>query len=350
MKPILSAILSVQGFSLSDAEKKLFSKHNPYGINLFSRNIENKEQIKNLIQEIKETVERNDIIIALDQEGGRVRRLAEPEFRSYVPQHILGVEDEKYSKLHAHLISADFKELGINMNYAPVLDLSYPETTLAIKSRCLSSDEKKVAKYGQVMVEEYISCGICPCLKHIPGHGQVKSDPHLGLPIIKASRKEMQKDFFPFKSLNGAPAAMTAHILLEEIDSKHPITQSKKAIDEIIRGEIGFDGLLISDAIDMKALAGGVAEKFQTSIQAGCDVVCYAMGKEKELFDICEQTLYLNDKSLERAEKISHIISKKMDFSKLHAYEKEYQKISLNTEIYHDNYDATEVLNLLAKD
>ncbi|MDD4557007.1 MAG: glycoside hydrolase family 3 N-terminal domain-containing protein [Alphaproteobacteria bacterium] len=349
MKPILSAILSIQGTELSDAEKRLFSQYNPYGINLFGRNIKSKTQLKTLIKQIKETVEREDIIIAIDQEGGRVRRLIEPEFRAYVPQHILGIEDENYSKLHAHLISSDLKELGINMNYAPVLDLSYPETTLAIKSRCLSDNEKTVAKLGKIMVEEYLSCGICPCLKHIPGHGKAVTDPHLGLPIVSASHKELEKDFFPFKEMNTAPSAMTAHLIIEAFDNKHPITQSKKAIDELIRGEIGFKGLLISDAIDMHALKGTISEKYQQSIHAGCDVVCYALGKETALQEICENALYLNDSALERAKRISQITNKEMDFSKVDSYAKAYQKISLNTEIYHDNYDATEILNLLNK-
>ncbi|MFR8207322.1 MAG: glycoside hydrolase family 3 N-terminal domain-containing protein [Alphaproteobacteria bacterium] len=143
------------------------------GISLFSRNIANREQTRELIREIKETIGRNDLLIAVDQEGGRVRRLAEPEFRSYaaaITLGSLGASAPKAAALHAALISDDLKTLGINMNYAPSLDIIYPETTPALKSRCFSSSKLVVANLGKTMVDEYIKQGICPCIKHLPGH------------------------------------------------------------------------------------------------------------------------------------------------------------------------------------
>lgn len=356
-RPILSSILSFNSYSLNDDEKRLFKKFNPIGFNLFSRNIQNKLQLKKLINELKELLERDDIIFAIDQEGGRVRRLAEPEFRSYIPQYAFGNEYIRSSKNeaiemaknHAYLISSDLKDLGFNMNYAPVLDIAQKDTSAALKSRCFSNDKNITAELGKSMIEEYIARGIVPCMKHMPGHGRAIVDPHLNLPIIKNSIKELEKDFYPFLSNNNCPSGMTAHIIMSAVDYELPITQSKKAIDYIIRGLIGFDGLLISDAIDMKALKGTVGEKTKTSLNAGCDVICYALGNFQELVDICSSCSIMSDKSLERFENIKNIIKQKENFYDIDKISQIYKSKAGSIELYNDNYDATEVLNKMAK-
>ena len=313
-RPILAAMLSCSSTCLSDDEKRLFSKYNPLGISLFARNIANAEQIKNLVQEIKETIGRDDVLIAVDQEGGRVCRLQGENFNPLASMQQLGKTLENHSleqtvktvAQHVILTCEDLKKSGINFNYAPVLDIVYPDTTPALRSRCLSDDEKLTATLGRVMLEEYFQNGICPCIKHLPGHGRATTDPHLHLPIVHASLKELEKDFYPFQQLNYAPAGMTAHIVIEAID-KLPATQSPKVIKEIIRGIIGFDGLLISDAIDMKALSGTVAEKAQTSLTAGCDAICYCSGKIEEMTEVCKTSTNLADKSLIRFAKVKNI-------------------------------------------
>ncbi len=351
-KPILAAMLSCSSTELNDNEKYLFSRYNPVGVTLFGRNIHDKEQLKKLISSIKEVIGREDVLIAVDQEGGRVRRLAEPEFRSYLSQKNLGSlnEDEavKACRFHATLISRDCKELGINWNYAPVLDLAFPDTSEVLLSRCFGSDEKKAALLGKVMVEAYIQNGICPCIKHIPGHGRVSVDPHLQLPVLNYSLKDLEKDFYPFQQLKDAPAGMTAHILIPEIDPSLPVTQSAKAVQTLIRGIIGFDGFLISDAIDMKALNGSLGEKARTSLAAGCDAVCYCLGDFAEMREVCDNVRIMSDKSMIRFAKIKNIINNTnkytIDFSKIEA---EYDRLAGKAEKYIETYDATEVLHQL---
>ena len=352
-RPISAAILSVEGTQLSDREKRLLEKSNPLGINLFARNIINKAQLKKLTSEIKETIGRDDVIIAVDQEGGRVRRLSEPEFRSYASQIDLGKIEAVYGKdaahqairYHALLISRDLIETGFNLNYAPVLDIAFEETSPVIKSRSFGNNEKKIAEYGKIMVEEYSTNGICPCIKHMPGHGRVTVDPHLSLPILNHSLKELEKDFYPFQQLRNTPAGMTAHIVIPEIDNKLPITQSKKGIEQIIRGVIGFDGFLISDAIDMKALKGTIGERTKTALNAGCDAICYALGDYNEMLEICDNCTIIADKSMIRFEKIKNLFFNNKKVSNLDEIADEYEALIGRIEKYDDKYDATEVLN-----
>lgn len=203
-KPISAALISVAGTMLSDGERRLIEQYRPLGVSLFTRNIESRSQLAELTRQIREAAEDENIIIAVDQEGGRVRRLAEPEFRPYASQYVLGKIGETYGQEeaekavyeHVLLISKDLKDCGINMNFAPVLDLAFEETAAVLKSRCFGNDEKKTAAYGKIMVEGYIRNGICPCIKHMPGHGRVTTDPHLGLPILNQPLKELEKDFF----------------------------------------------------------------------------------------------------------------------------------------------------------
>ena len=191
------------------------------------------------------------------------------------------------------------------------------------------------------MVEEYIINGICPCIKHLPGHGRAKADPHLELPVIDCSLKELEKDFYPFQRLNHAPAGMTAHLLLTAVDDKTPLTQSKKGIETVIRGIIGFDGLLLSDAIDMHALKGSVAERAALSLAAGCDAVCYCLGNYQELLQVTQNCGFMTDKALERFQAVKEIIGS----SALEKAAAEYQKLIGDIDGYDDNYDATETLN-----
>lgn len=352
-RPILAAMLSVAGTKLSDNEKRILERANPLGITIFGRNIENKRQLQNLTKEMKTVIGRDDVLIAIDQEGGRIRRLAEPEFRAYAAQAELGLIEAKFGaptaektiRSHAALISKDLHETGINLNYAPVLDIVYPETSPVLKSRCFGSDEKKTASYGSMMIDEYQKAGICPCIKHMPGHGRAAVDPHLSLPVLNFSLNDLQKDFYPFIQNRHAAAGMTAHILLPEIDDKLPVTQSFKAIDKLIRGIIGFDGFLISDSIDMHALKGTPAEKSNLSLDAGCDAVCYCMGNEKDLFELAETKRFLTDKSMIRFAKIKNIIKNGVRNNECEKMVSDYQQVIGKIEKYDDNYDATEILH-----
>lgn len=351
-RPITAALVSCHGTTLSSKEKKLLSQNNPLGVVLFNRNIDTPQQLQTLIKEIKETVGRDDIIIAVDQEGGRVRRLKEPDFKSTTHAITIGRLPKEQAhlaaKLHAQLISSDLRKTGINLNFAPVLDLCHSGTAAVLKSRCLSSSELVVAALGKTMVDEYINNSICPCIKHLPGHGRASVDPHLELPYIKETLDELATDFYPFQQLKNAPAGMTAHIIIDAIDSQYPITQSRKAIKTLIRGLIGFQGFLFSDSIDMHALKGTLADKILLSLDAGCDSICYTLGQTDQLEEIFKICPPLTEQALERLQKITLIIQtvspQPTDDDKIY---EEYTNLTGSIEAYQDTYDATEVLNLL---
>ncbi|MBQ4472155.1 MAG: beta-N-acetylhexosaminidase [Alphaproteobacteria bacterium] len=349
MKPVLATMLSVSGLVLTDAEKRLLERANPMGVTLFRRNIKDKKQVKALIKSIKEVIGREDVLIAVDQEGGRVCRFAPPKWPVYVSQYALGSlngeDGEEMTRLHGALIAADLRELGVNWNYAPVLDVMYQDTTVALGNRIFSSDEKKVAAYGKILLDTYQENGICPCVKHLPGHGRAVVDPHLNLPVLPQSLKELKKDFYPFSAIGqDAPAGMTAHIVISAVDDR-PVTQSKKAIKEIIRGRIGFKGFLISDAIDMKALGGSLAERTKTSLDAGCDAVCYCFGIENELKSVIKAAQPLTDAALERFARIQSVVTKKpFKLNKKEAYCR-YAELAQKTTNLTTDYDAVEILH-----
>lgn len=350
---MLAALLSCQGTTLTDDEKHLFSKSNPLGITLFARNISDQQQTKNLIKEIKETIGRDNVLICIDQEGGRVRRFHEPEYRPYSSQADIGKlpinEALEAAKLHAELISNDLNEIGVNVNFAPVLDIAYPQTTDALRSRCFSSNIETITSLGQTLIETYSQCGIIPCIKHMPGHGLAISDPHLGLPIIDVDLDRLHTELQPFKSCKEAPFGMTAHILLPKIDSINPLTQSQKGIQQLIRKEIGFEGFLISDAIDMKALKGNVLEKSIASLNAGCDCVCYCMGNIDELNMLCSSCPQLSDEAIERLDKALTILHNSPKASDMSAKSLRYDALMQKITPYKETYDATEVLHKLQK-
>ena len=348
-KQVMAGMLSVSGLELTDGEKRLLEKANPLGVTLFKRNVRDKKQVKSLIRSVKEVIGRDDVLIAVDQEGGRVCRFSAPKWPAYVSQYSLGSLNgkagEEMTRLHGALIAADLHDLGVNWNYAPVLDMAYPDTTVALKSRIFSNNERKVAARGKILLDVYQENGICPCVKHLPGHGRAVVDPHLNLPILSQSLKELEKDFYPFRAVGqNAPAGMTAHIVISAVDDK-PVTQSKKAIKEIIQGRIGFKGLLISDAIDMKALGGSLAERTQTSLDAGCDAICYCFGDEDELREVIKAARPLTDEAMERFVRIREIVAKNpVKFDRKQAYCR-YAELAEKTKKMESDYDAVEVLH-----
>ena len=345
MKAILPAFLSCQSTRLSDDEKRLFERSNPLGVCLFSKfcaNIENKTQVQALINDIKEAVGRDDVLIAVDQEGGRVRRLTEPEFTPVAAQQ--KITTPEMAQMHAYLIAKDMRDCGINVNFAPVLDTLNENTSSALQGRCF---EKNVAALGRAMVDEYIKQGICPCIKHLPGHGRGAVDPHLELPVITEDLATLQIDFAPFKALNHAPMGMAAHIVLTAVDAQNAATVSPKVITEIIRGQIGFDGLLVSDAIMMQALKGTLVERAQRSIAAGCDVICLGNAGFEANVELCQSGIQMSDLAVERLKKVFQVFENKGDFTNYEYVKNKYCTELKNIISYDYNYDATEVLNRL---
>ena len=345
-----AAFVSIQGAVLTPEEKAVIKDISPIGFTLFKRNIENKIQLKRLTEDIKNTLEREDILFGTDQEGGRVRRLTEPEFPSYASQETLGRLYEEVSpqaaqtatKLHASLIAHDLRECGLNLNFAPVLDLQYPYTAPVLKSRCFSSSKAITAELGKIMVEEYINQGIIPCIKHLPGHGRIQSDPHLTTPKITASLKDLTQDFYPFQKLAPfTPFGMSAHIIIEQIDLHHPLTQSSEGIQKIIRDLIGFNGFLISDSITMNALHGSLIERAQATLSAGCDAYCYCDGELSDLKILASFPQELSPQTQHRLDEAKRILQNTPQFS---ANYKDYQSLIGQIEAYKDTYDSTTVL------
>lgn len=350
-KPILAAILSCAGTELTDEEKYLFSSANPLGISLFARNIKNKSQLKRLIDEIKNAINREDAWIAVDEEGGRVARiktiirLKELTNQQLVSEEELGRSALKYTQMHAEIISRYMNKYGVNINYAPVIDKKARGQSLVLQSRCFSSDADKIIKHGLIMADTYIKNSICPCIKHLPGHLGSAADPHLAVPVCDMPKKELYKEIEYIKAFKQYPLAMTAHILLKNIDNTQPITMSEKGIREIIRDYLEFDGFLISDAIDMHALKGSIAEKAENCLNAGLDAVCYCGGKYEDLYNICQQKRFMTEKAQIRfanIKKVIHNTLKEIDTSEVEALYLQKFQDKLNKQY---KYDATEVLH-----
>ncbi len=353
-QPILAAFLSCKGTSLSDEEKFILEQSNPVGVTLFARNINNINQIKSLVNNIKETIGRDNVLIAVDQEGGRVRRLIEPDFHPISAAIEIGSLDiEKAStvaNLHAEIVSYDMHKAGLNVNFAPVLDVIHYQTTEALKSRCFSQNVKTISILGKNMIDTYTKNGIIPCIKHMPGHGAAQTDPHMELPIINLDENELLNQLEPFRYCNNAPLGMTAHIVLPNFDSNNSITQSSIGIKKLIREAIGFKGLLISDAIDMKALKGTIVEKAQKSISAGCDCICYSLGNINDLQLLKDNCPKLSDTGTERLDKALKVLHNTNIVKDVSNIFDEYKKIVHNIPHYEETYDATEVLHQLQKE
>ena len=347
MKKVLPAFLSCQGARLSDDEKRLFERYNPLGVCLFSKscaNIQTAEQVRLLVEDIQNATGRDDVLIAVDQEGGRVRRLTEPEFTPVAAQQ--DIKTPEVAKQHAYLISHDLKSCGINVNFAPVLDTLYESTSNALRGRCFTDN---IAELAKAMIDEYIAKGICPCIKHLPGHGRGAADPHLELPVINEDLAELQTDFAPFAALSDAPMGMVAHIILKAVDDKYAASVSPKVIREIIRGAIGFDGLLVSDAVMMQALKGTLAERSRAVIAAGCDVVCLGNADFAANVEVCESGIEMSPAAQRRLEVIWPIVRSGGDFAQYEHIKNKYCTALKNIISYNYEYDATEVLNRLRK-
>ena len=344
-KPILAAILSCSGTKLTDEEKRLFENINPLGVSLFTRNIKNSFQLKALVKEIKEVIGRDNVLIAIDEEGGRVTRLKSAIKHQYAPAEILAKSDIRYSRMHAKLIAHDMKRFGINVNYAPVIDKKSLMQSAVLTGRCLSSNPKKIVSYAKTIADTYISAGICPCIKHIPGHLATTLDPHLNTISTDMPLDKIEKEIEYIKNFADYPLVMTSHIILKTLDAKNPVTMSKTCINQLLRGYLGLKGLLISDAIDMHALKGSIAERAENSWNAGMDIICYCSGIYADMQNICKLKRFMSENALIKFANIENIIhnnKKDIDISHtLRLYQAEFEgKMEVNY-----MYDATEVLN-----
>jgi beta-N-acetylhexosaminidase len=284
-------ILGCAGDELSSGERRFFAAADPAGFILFRRNCRSRDQVRGLVAALRDCVGRGDMPVLIDQEGGRVARLRPPEWRLYPSAaHIGSLPDptaQQAARLGARLIADDLGQLGITVACLPVLDLPIAGADLVIGDRAYGVAPDRVARLGLAVCEGLIEGGVLPVLKHIPGHGRARVDSHYACPTVETAHDELSRtDFAPFRALAAMPWAMTAHIIYAAIDPAAPATLSRRVIAEIIRGEIGFDGMLVSDDLAMQALGGGLGERAQRALAAGCDLALHCNGDRAEMEEI----------------------------------------------------------------
>jgi beta-N-acetylhexosaminidase len=307
----LAAILGCAGHRLGDAERRLFQEADPLGFILFARNIDEPAQVAALVRDLRGCAGRQDALVLIDQEGGRVARLKPPHWRAAPPAARIGAlagrgraAGRRAAWLNARLMAAELQELAINVDCAPVLDLPVAGAHDIIGDRAFAAEPATMTELGRAACEGFLAGGVLPVIKHIPGHGRALADSHEELPAVSEGRDLLeQTDFVPFRNLADMPLAMTAHILYRAIDSQLPATTSPVVIGEIIRGAIGFDGLLMTDDLSMGALGGSLADRTRRSLAAGCDVVLHCNGDLAEMAAVCEGARALDDKGSRRLER-----------------------------------------------
>ncbi|MCZ2203773.1 beta-N-acetylhexosaminidase [Bartonella sp. A05] len=313
MSAIKAMITGISGLVLRDDEKAFIAEHKPWAFILFARNIGTADDVKALTVSLREISEHDDIFIFIDQEGGKVQRLCPPLAPSYPTAATLG---EIYKKdqdkglraawIMSRLQAFDLMKFGINANCLPVLDVPVVGAHNVIGTRAYDKEPEVVTALGGAAARGLLDGGVLPVMKHIPGHGRAFSDTHCELARVDASLDILEQyDFMPFRDLADLPAAMTAHIVYEAIDHEVPATLSKRVIENVIRKKIGFDGLLMSDDISMKALTGrsfseNLSDLTLKIFAAGCDLVLHCNGNLEEMLAIAHVTPFLSGKALKR--------------------------------------------------
>ena len=307
MRP-LPLILGLSGPCLTAGERAFFRDADPWAFILFARNIETPHQVRELTGELRDCVGRSCLVF-IDQEGGRVQRLRPPHWRNYPAAARLAEiyrQDRRLGRratwLQYRLISDDLTALGINADCAPVLDIPIKGADPIISDRAFGDTVDMIADLSDVVMSALMSSGVAPVIKHIPGHGRATVDSHLELPRISENLEDLrQSDFAPFKLLRQAPMAMTAHIVYECVDSRTPLTLSQKAVARVVREEIGFNGLLMSDDLDMKALSGSLSARTSRALKSGCDVALQCSGILPDMVKVAAGASAMSDKAFERA-------------------------------------------------
>ncbi|MEW9918698.1 beta-N-acetylhexosaminidase [Marimonas sp. MJW-29] len=300
-----ATIIDADGLRLTPEEKKLFREADPFGFILFARNIDTPEQVHALCSEMRDAVGR-EAVITIDQEGGRVQRLRAPHWREWLPPLDLvaraGKEASRALYLMYRIIADELHRLGIDSNCAPTLDLACAQTHPFLRNRCLGSDPRTVAALGRAVGEAMLAGGVLPVIKHMPGHGRATQDTHFELPTVDVPPAELhQTDFAPFKALRDMPMGMTAHLVFSQIDEA-PATLSPRMM-RLIREDIGFDNLIMTDDTSMKALSGSPAEKASAAIAAGCDVVLFCNAPLKDRRAVTEAAGRMTPMAQARAER-----------------------------------------------
>src|SRR6266478_197976 len=302
-------ITGVSGPELTAAEREFITAERPWGFILFKRNIETPAQVILLVRELRAAIGNPDAPVLIDQEGGRVQRLGPPNWPVYPPGAAFGVLYDidraaglTAARLSARLMAADLVELGVTVDCLPLADVPVAGADAVIGDRAYGTEPDKVAAIARAVTEGLEQGGILPVLKHIPGHGRATADTHFRLPEVDTPKAELERtDFAAFQSLAELPMAMTAHVVFSALDPAQPATTSATIIQQVIRGVIGFQGLLMSDDVSMNALAGSIAERTRAIFTAGCDIVLHCNGDLGEMREVAAETPELSGKALVRA-------------------------------------------------
>ncbi len=304
-----AVIFGCAGPDLSAEEAAFFAETRPWGFILFKRNTQNPDQVRALTSALRESVGWGAPVL-IDQEGGRVQRLGPPNWRRYPPGRAYGelapndpLVRREITRLGARLMAHDLRALGINVDCLPVLDVPSPGAHDIIGDRAYGQTPQEVATLGRAAAEGLIAGGVLPVIKHIPGHGRAGADSHKSLPVVDASYEDLDgRDFESFRVLSDMPMAMSAHVVYRAIDPTGPATTSRKVIRRVIRGAIGFGGLLMTDDLSMHALSGDFGDRTRAALSAGCDVVLHCNGRMDEMIAIAGAVKPLAGAGRRRAE------------------------------------------------
>ena len=321
MKPV---IYGLSGPALTPDERAFFAESKPAGFILFKRNCETRAQMRALTDSLRDLTGRDDVPILIDQEGGRVARMQPPEWPEFPAgpafdrlYNLAPSSAIEAARANGHALGLMLSEVGVNVDCLPLLDLALPDTTPAVASRALGSDPMRVAALGRATLDGLKSGGVVGVVKHMPGHGRARVDSHYELPVVGASDAELEADIAPFRTLNWAPMGMTCHLMFTAWDAENPASLSKTIIEDVLRGRIGFDGLLMTDDIDMKALSGTAGEKAARAIEAGCDLVLDCWARMDEMEEIASRLGEMGAKSRGRLDAAMTTIAGGADGAKM---------------------------------
>jgi len=304
------AIFGLAGPALSDDERAFFRDADPAGYILFGRNVVDRAQLRALTDDLRAIHGRDRLLVSIDQEGGRVARMKPPEWEAFPPGEafaklwqVAPASAIEAARANAEALGHDLAEVGVTVDYLPLLDVRQPGAHDVIGDRALGSEPMQVAALGRAVLDGLARAGVTGCVKHMPGHGRACADSHKELPTVEASEAELASDIEPFRTLADAPIGMTAHVRYTAWDADLPGTLSPIIINEIIRNRIGFTGLLLTDDIDMEALDGTVPERAERAIAAGCDVVLNCWAKMDDMIGIADRLPAMSGESAARLDR-----------------------------------------------
>ncbi|ANU08587.1 beta-N-acetylhexosaminidase [Paraurantiacibacter namhicola] len=307
---MLPVIFSPSGPALTEDERAFFAEADPAGYILFGRNCVDAQQLRRLTDDLRALHGRDKLLVSIDQEGGRVARLRAPNWTNYPAgeafdrlYEIAPASAIEAARVNAHALALELSAMGITVDYHPPLDVRQEGAHDVIGDRALGRESQRVAALGRAILDGLARGGVAGCIKHMPGHGRSAVDTHKELPTVTASAEELETDIAPFAALNSAPIGMTGHLIFTEWDADNPATLSETVIRDIIRGRIGFDGLLLTDDIDMQALDGPLPERGARALAAGCDIVLNCWGKMDDMQGLAEACPAMSTQTAERLER-----------------------------------------------